>query len=52
MKPAQITIAERVVAVLGCAAMSIAVASFDWRAGLFVLGALAVASVVDLRRRP
>jgi hypothetical protein len=50
--PAQAVLAERLVLVLGAALMVLAVATLDWRLGLFFAGLLLVLSALDLRRRP
>ena len=45
-------IIERLVLLAGMVAMVAAVGAYDWRFGAFLAGALAVASSLDLPRRP
>ena len=52
MTPARVRLAERLAVALGFLGMAIAVATFDWRLGLFVGSALLCASALDLRRQP
>lgn len=54
MTPARILLLERVVWVVAFVCMVIAVAAWDWRAGLFLAGVLLALSSLDIRswRRP
>lgn len=53
MKPEQIQLIERVSIALGWAGMSVALAGFDWRIGLFFASALWWLAALDIpwRRR-
>jgi len=51
MTPQRILLAERVVWLVAFLAMTVAVAAFDWRLGLFLAGLLLAVSNLDLRRR-
>lgn len=54
MSPARIVLIERIGLVAGLVAMVAAVASVEWRAGLFLAGLLLTAITSDIRigRRP
>ena len=49
VKPGTVAIIERVILLMGFAAMVGAVTMVEWRAGLFFAGLLLVAMTVDLR---
>jgi len=53
MNARRVLIVERLVLIVGLAAMVVAVASVDWRVGLFCAGLFLAASSIDLPwRRP
>ena len=52
MTPARIAVLERVVWLVSFVAMTTAVASFDWRIGLFFGGLLLAVASLDPRRLP